>query len=44
MKYLTDLEADMENPSSLIALAVVKSPAMGVMTKDDFINGWLEAG
>lgn len=44
MKYLTeDLEVGMEDPSSLVALEIIGSPAMGVMTKKQFVDGWVQA-
>ena len=42
-KYLQDLEVDLENASSLIPLEVVQSPALGVMKKQAFIEGWMKA-
>ena len=45
MKYLTDLGVNLEgeDSSSLVALEIVGSPAVGVMTKDNFVNGWIKA-
>jgi DCN1-like protein 1/2 len=40
MTYLTELAVDFENASSLIPLEITQAPALGELSKDEFINGW----
>jgi DCN1-like protein 1/2 len=40
MAYLTELGVNLENASSLIPLEIVQAPALGEMTRDEFIKGW----
>jgi DCN1-like protein 1/2 len=40
MTYLTDIGVNLENASSLIPLEVTQAPALGELTKEEFINGW----
>lgn len=44
MEYLTELEINLEDASFLIPLEIVQAPALGEMSKDGFVNGWLKAG
>lgn len=44
MAYLTELGVDLENASSLIPLEIAQAPALGEMTKEEFINGWKAVG
>jgi DCN1-like protein 1/2 len=38
--YLTELGVNMEDASSIIPLEIVQAPALGEMTKEEFIKGW----
>jgi hypothetical protein len=40
MAYLTELGVNLENASSLIPLEITQAPALGEMTKEEFVNGW----
>jgi DCN1-like protein 1/2 len=40
MKYLGDLEVDLETAQYLIPLEIVQAPAFGEITKQGFIDGW----
>jgi len=40
MRYLGDLEVDLETAQYLIPLEIVQSPAFGEITKQGFIDGW----
>lgn len=40
MKYLGDLNVNMESAEFLIPLEIVQAPALGEITKDGFIDGW----
>jgi hypothetical protein len=40
MKYLADLDIDMETAEFLVPLEIVQAPAFGEMTKDGFVEGW----
>lgn len=40
MTYLTELGVNLANASSLIPLEIVQAPALGEMTKEEFVKGW----
>ena len=40
MAYLTEVGVNLENASSLIPLEITQAPALGEMTRDEFVNGW----
>jgi DCN1-like protein 1/2 len=40
MAYLTELGVNLENASSLIPLEITQAPALGELTKEEFVNGW----
>lgn len=40
MKYLGDLNVNMESAEFLIPLEIVQAPALGEITKDGFVEGW----
>lgn len=40
MTYLKELGVNFENASSLIPLEITQAPALGELTKDEFVNGW----
>ncbi|KAF1924153.1 DUF298-domain-containing protein [Didymella exigua CBS 183.55] len=42
MKYLQDLKINLEGIDSLAALEIVQAPTMGEITREGFVNGWLE--
>ncbi|KAH6642024.1 Cullin binding-domain-containing protein [Boeremia exigua] len=42
MSYLQQLEVDLEGMDSLAALEIIQAPTMGEITRDGFVNGWLE--
>lgn len=42
MKYLQELSVDLEDIDSLAALEIVQAPTMGEITREGFVNGWLE--
>ncbi|KAJ4332328.1 Scaffold-type E3 ligase [Ascochyta clinopodiicola] len=42
MSYLPQLEVDLEGMESLAALEIIQAPTMGEITRDGFVNGWLE--
>jgi DCN1-like protein 1/2 len=41
MKYLGDIGVDIEDIGMLAVSEIVKSPAMGEMTREGFVDGWL---
>jgi DCN1-like protein 1/2 len=43
MAYLTELGVSLEDASFLIPLEIIQAPALGEMTKDGFVKGWLKA-
>jgi hypothetical protein len=43
MKYCTDLGVDTDNASFFVLQEAVLMPALGEMTKEQFIAGWKEA-
>lgn len=43
LKYLQDLGVNMEDASGLIPFEIVQSPALGIMKKQAFIDGWIKA-
>lgn len=42
MRYFSDLDVDLEGLDSFVAFEVVQAPTMGDITRDGFVNGWLE--
>lgn len=42
MSYLQQLEVDLEGMDSLAALEIIQAPTMGEITREGFVNGWLE--
>lgn len=42
MSYLPQLEVDLEGMESLAALEIIQAPTMGEISRDGFVNGWLE--
>lgn len=42
MKYLQDIDVDLEGLESLAALEIVQAPTMGEIARDGFVNGWQE--
>ena len=44
MKYLGDIGVDIEDIGMLAVSEIVKSPTMGEMTKDGFVDGWSALG
>jgi hypothetical protein len=44
MKYLKDLGLNLESAEILVPLQIVKAPALGEMTKDEFVEGWKAIG
>jgi len=44
MKYLGDIGVDIEDIGMLAVSEIVKSPTMGEMTKDGFVEGWSALG
>lgn len=42
MTYLGQLDVDLEGMDSLAALEVIQAPTMGEITREGFVNGWLE--
>jgi len=43
MKYCADLGVDTDNASFFVLQAAVQMPALGEMTKEQFIAGWKES-
>lgn len=45
MSYLADkLKVNMENAELLVALELVQAPAVGVITRKGYVDGWKVAG
>jgi len=44
MKYFGDLGLDLEGVEILVPVEIIQTPAMGVITKDGFVNGWTGTG
>lgn len=44
MKYLDDLGLNLENAEILVALEIVRAPALGELSKDGFVEGWKAIG
>lgn len=44
MQYLNDLEVNLENAESLVALEIVQAPTLGEITKTGFVDGWKALG
>lgn len=44
MKYLEDLGLNLESAEILVPLQIVKAPALGEITKDEFVEGWKAIG
>ena len=44
MKYLKDLGLNLESVDILVPLEIVKAPALGEISKDEFIEGWKAIG
>ncbi|XPS69892.1 Scaffold-type E3 ligase [Ascochyta lentis] len=42
MSYLPQLEVDLEGMESLAALEIIQAPTMGEISREGFVNGWLE--
>lgn len=42
MSYLQQLEVDLEGLDSLAVLEVIQAPTMGEITREGFVNGWLQ--
>lgn len=42
MSYLEDLQINLEGMDSLAALEIIQAPTMGEITRDGFVNGWME--
>jgi len=42
MKYLSDIDVDVEGLETLATLEVVQAPTMGEMGREGFVNGWQE--
>lgn len=42
MSYLQQLEVDLEGMDSLAVLEIIQAPTMGEITREGFVNGWLE--
>jgi hypothetical protein len=42
MEYLQELQIDLEGLDSLAALEIIQAPTMGEITREGFVNGWLE--
>lgn len=42
MSYLQHLEVDLEGLESLAALEIIQAPTMGEISREGFVNGWLE--
>jgi hypothetical protein len=40
MKYLSNIDVDIEGLESLAALELVQAPAMGEISREGFVNGW----
>jgi DCN1-like protein 1/2 len=41
MRYLADLGINMETAEFLVPLEIVQAPALGEITRDGFIDGWM---
>jgi DCN1-like protein 1/2 len=42
MSYLQQLEVDLEGMESLAVLEIIQAPTMGEITREGFVNGWVE--
>ena len=42
MTYLQQLDVDLEGMDSLAVLEIIQAPTMGEITREGFVNGWLE--
>jgi DCN1-like protein 1/2 len=42
MSYLQQLDVDLEGMESLAALEIIQAPTMGEISREGFVNGWLE--
>jgi DCN1-like protein 1/2 len=42
MGYLQQLEVDLEGMESLAVLEIIQAPTMGEITREGFVNGWVE--
>ena len=42
MSYLEDIKVSLEEPAALAVLMQVKAPAIGELSRDDFVDGWEE--
>ncbi|KAF1355909.1 DUF298-domain-containing protein [Lizonia empirigonia] len=42
MNYLPQLDVDLEGMDSLAALEIIQAPTMGEISREGFVNGWLE--
>lgn len=42
MGYLQELQIDLEDMDSLAAMEIIQAPTMGEITREGFVNGWLE--
>ena len=44
MKYLADLNIELENAEIMVALEIIQAPALGEMSKDAFVDAWKKIG
>ena len=44
MQYFGDLGLNLEGVEILVPVEIIQTPAMGVITKDGFVNGWAGTG
>ena len=42
MTYLQQLDVDLEGMDSLAVLEIIQAQTMGEITREGFVNGWLE--
>lgn len=42
MGYLQELQVDLEDMDVLAVSEIMQSPTMGEITREGFVNGWLE--
>lgn len=44
MNYLTSLDVDLESCEQFIVLEIVQAPALGIVKKNGFVEGWKATG
>lgn len=44
MKYLEDLNIDLESAAILVPMEIMRVPTMGRVTREGFVNGWKSVG